>query len=304
MSHSQTNGFHSNSHMDEEFEEIAIEVPWGHIAGKWWGARDVQPILAIHGWQDNAGSFDALAPLLIGPNVSILSIDLPGHGMSSHHPKGQPYYIYWDGLIHTRRIVKHFKWEKVSIMGHSLGGGIGFMYASIFPNEVDKLISLDLVCPPLGEAVNSFEQKVELFLKYESLHHSCNPQYEYDKMINITVHGYEDQLTRKSCKILMKRGMKPTRENTSIYRFCRDPVLKSVITMFSLEQVCAFAVQITCKVLNIKALDCIQATYYDTVLDKIRTNAQVDYHRVSGNHFVHLNNPERVSGIISKFLKS
>jgi hypothetical protein len=32
-------------------DEIQIEMPFGHIAGKWWGRRDIQPILCIHGWQ-------------------------------------------------------------------------------------------------------------------------------------------------------------------------------------------------------------------------------------------------------------
>lgn len=32
-------------------KEIKIPVPWGHIAGKWWGPEDKRPILALHGWQ-------------------------------------------------------------------------------------------------------------------------------------------------------------------------------------------------------------------------------------------------------------
>lgn len=53
---------------------------------KWWGSKDKQPIIAIHGWQDNAGTFDPLVELL-PTNLSILCIDLPGHGRSSHIPK-------------------------------------------------------------------------------------------------------------------------------------------------------------------------------------------------------------------------
>lgn len=80
--------------------------------GKWWGPTDMQPIVAIHGWQDNSGTFDKLAQLL--SNVAILSIDLPGHGISSHLPLGQFYYIFWDGVLTLRRIVKYYKWNKVS----------------------------------------------------------------------------------------------------------------------------------------------------------------------------------------------
>lgn len=32
-------------------EEIRIPVPWGHIAGKWWGPKNKRPVVAYHGWQ-------------------------------------------------------------------------------------------------------------------------------------------------------------------------------------------------------------------------------------------------------------
>lgn len=32
-------------------EEVRIPVPWGHIAGKWWGPQNKRPILVMHGWQ-------------------------------------------------------------------------------------------------------------------------------------------------------------------------------------------------------------------------------------------------------------
>lgn len=81
--------------------------------GKWWGPWDQQPIVAIHGWQDNAATFDRLIELLPS-NVAVLAIDLPGHGLSSHLPTGLHYYIFWDGLIALRRVIKYYKWNKVS----------------------------------------------------------------------------------------------------------------------------------------------------------------------------------------------
>lgn len=67
------------------------------VEGKWWGPTSEQPIIAIHGWQDNAGTWDRLIPLLPG-NIPVLAIDLPGHGLSSHYPPGQFYYLFWDGV--------------------------------------------------------------------------------------------------------------------------------------------------------------------------------------------------------------
>ncbi|KAJ8953609.1 hypothetical protein NQ318_003033 [Aromia moschata] len=132
---------------DGEFEEVQIPVPWGHITGKWWGPKYVQPIVALHGWQDNCGTFDNLAPLLRDKGLSVYCIDLPGHGFSSHLPPGQSYYIFWDGVHFLRRIVKHFNWNDIIILGHSLGGAIAFLYAAMYPDDVKKYISIDIASP-------------------------------------------------------------------------------------------------------------------------------------------------------------
>lgn len=71
-----------------EVKEVQIPTDWGHIAGKLWGSGQQRPILALHGWQDNAATWDTLIPLL-PKDISILSIDFPGHGLSSWYPKGE-----------------------------------------------------------------------------------------------------------------------------------------------------------------------------------------------------------------------
>ena len=47
-----------------EATELRIPVPYGHIAGKAWGDPSGKPLLALHGWLDNAGTHDHLVPLL------------------------------------------------------------------------------------------------------------------------------------------------------------------------------------------------------------------------------------------------
>ncbi|XP_016964840.1 serine hydrolase-like protein [Drosophila biarmipes] len=130
----------------EQYEDVKIDVPWGYISGRWYGNRAERPILAIHGWVDNLGTFDPLIPLL--PDyLGILCIDLPGHGRSSHYPSGVRYSS--EEYIHViPRIMRRYGWQKVSLMGHSLGGFLGFCYTSLAPETVDMVICLDLLLPP------------------------------------------------------------------------------------------------------------------------------------------------------------
>ena len=84
------------------------------VAGKWWGDTSMQPVLGLHGWQDNAATFDNLAPMLNIP--SFLAIDLMGHGRSSYYPLGSV-HTFMDAVIVLRRVVEHYKWQKISVIG-------------------------------------------------------------------------------------------------------------------------------------------------------------------------------------------
>lgn len=299
-----------NGYKMQEPEEIQIPVPWGFISGKLWGSKDEQPILAIHGWQDNAGSFDTLAPLL-SSYLPVLSIDLPGHGYSTHLPQGQFYYLFWDGVITLRRIIKHYKWNKVKLLGHSLGGAISFLYAATYPDEVDILISLDIASPSVRDITKTAAitgDHIDKFLTYENLTLDNVPSYEYNKMLEIVEDAYDGSINRKGAEILMKRGMHSSYVSGKYY-FSRDPRLKvSMLGMLSLDLILVYASQIKCAYLNIRAVPGMnfeQPDHYHKVLDKIKEKAKkFEYHEVNGTHHVHLNNPERIAPIIKNFINS
>lgn len=282
------------------------------MAGKWYGDRSQQPVLALHGWQDNAGTFDRLIPLL--PKcIPVLCIDLPGHGRSSHYPVGVQYYIFWDGISLIRRIVKHFGWQKIKLLGHSLGGALSFMYAASYPDDVEQFISIDLYGPTvrsLKKYASMTGSCIDKALSYENLPTSKLPCYSYDEMISLVMDAYSGSIDRESAETLMIRGMSPVPSHISKegYHFARDLRLKvSLMGMFSLEQVLAYAEQIKCHVLNIRAVPGMKfenEDVYSTVINAMQTNADVEYVEIPGTHHLHLNTPERIADTISTFLLS
>lgn len=75
----------------------------------------------------------------------------------------------WDGVTLLRRIQKQYGWNKISIMGHSLGGLIGFFFAALYPRDVETLISLDAVAPILDFGSKPrLEQQAEFIDRYET----------------------------------------------------------------------------------------------------------------------------------------
>ncbi|XP_029164652.1 probable serine hydrolase isoform X3 [Nylanderia fulva] len=277
---------------------------------KWWGPKEVQPIVALHGRQDNAGTFDTLMPLM-PDDVSVLCLDMPGHGLSSHYPKYQYYYVYCDGVIFLRKVIKYFKWEKVKLLGHSLGGAISFLYAASYPDEVDVLISLDIASPSVRDITKTAAMTgdyIDRFLKYELLTLDNAPCYDYNDMLDIVEKAYEGSVTREGAEILMKRGIQPAYSKDK-YFFSRDPKLKvSILGMFSLDLVLEYASRIKCAYLNIRAVPGMkfeQPENYQKVLDNIKLGARkFEYHEVKGTHHVHLCEPENIAPIIINFLQN
>lgn len=272
-------------------------------------------MLAVHGWQDNCGTFDRLIPLL-PEEISVLAIDLPGHGKSSHYPKGMQYFLFWDGITLIRRIVKYHKWTKMVLLGHSLGGALSFMYASCFPGEEDtaKFISIDIAGPTVRDhckLAGTTGDTIDKLLSYETLPVSKMPCYNYDDMIELVLHAYAGSVDLESVKILMKRGMAPAPAhlNKTGYHFSRDLRLKvSMMGMFNEEQVLTYARQIRCEMLNIRGkpgMSFGDPNVYPKVIEAVRENAKnVVYEEVEGTHHLHLVTPERISQIVTDFLLS
>ena len=101
-------------------EEIEIQTSSIRLVAKCWGNPDGIPVLAFHGWLDNAATFDNLAPLL--PELRILSLDLPGHGLSDHRPSGTAYHFI-DMVMDVIEVAEVLGWKNYSLLGHSMGAG-------------------------------------------------------------------------------------------------------------------------------------------------------------------------------------
>ncbi|HBM09637.1 MAG TPA: alpha/beta hydrolase, partial [Pseudomonas sp.] len=135
--------------MSVTFEEIRLSLPHIEVAAHLYGPEDGQPVIALHGWLDNAATFSRLAPLLEG--VRIVALDLPGHGHSDHRPLGAAYNI-WDYAHDVLQTAEQFGWKRFSLLGHSMGAIVSVLLAGAMPDRVERLALIDGVIPYTGEA--------------------------------------------------------------------------------------------------------------------------------------------------------
>ncbi|WIG54411.1 MAG: hypothetical protein OJF61_000197 [Rhodanobacteraceae bacterium] len=125
--------------------ELRVTTPFGELAALQWGDAGAPPLLALHGWLDNAASFAQLAPSL-GARC-VIALDLPGHGHSAHLPPGVHRYNNLDQVDHVLDFADALQLEHFDLLGHSLGAGIASLTAAAAPARVGKLALIEGLGP-------------------------------------------------------------------------------------------------------------------------------------------------------------
>ena len=110
--------------------------------------------MLLHSYWGNNTLFDHLAEILSLKNKVVL-IDLPGHGKSG--PPQQDYTFDQYALVINELLNNLNISEKVSIIGHSMGGYAALAFAVKYP---EKILSLVLMHSPLRQAdIQSIKQR-------------------------------------------------------------------------------------------------------------------------------------------------
>lgn len=130
-----------------------IELLDGRIAGLRW-CRGKVPVLALHGWLDNANSFLPLAEHLDG--LDLVAIDLPGHGLSAPRPDGVRYH-FDDYSFDALAILDALGWRRANLLGHSLGGAVSTLVAAAAPERVRALALIEGLGPLTAPADKTAE---------------------------------------------------------------------------------------------------------------------------------------------------
>lgn len=128
--------------------ESRTQLPHSSLTSQRWGDDSLPPLLALHGWLDNAGSFARLAPLLVARH-HVVALDLPGHGHSDHLPGGANYH-YLDYVRDVLAAVDALQLSRFTLLGHSLGAGIASLVAAAMPQQIERLFLIEGL-GPLGD---------------------------------------------------------------------------------------------------------------------------------------------------------
>lgn len=94
------------------------------------------PVLLIHGIGDNSTTWNTVQTEL-ARRFTVIAPDLLGHGRSDKPRADYSAAAYANGM---RDLLSVLEIERVTVIGHSLGGGVAMQFAYQFPQLVDRLI--------------------------------------------------------------------------------------------------------------------------------------------------------------------
>jgi pimeloyl-ACP methyl ester carboxylesterase len=93
-------------------------------------------VLLIHGIGDNSTTWEAVQAKL-AQRFTVIAVDLLGHGQSDKPRADYSVAAYANGM---RDLLSVLDIERVTVIGHSLGGGVAMQFAYQFPQLVERLV--------------------------------------------------------------------------------------------------------------------------------------------------------------------
>ncbi|MBV20246.1 MAG: alpha/beta hydrolase [Cytophagia bacterium] len=98
-----------------------------------------KPVVILHGLLGSLDNWVSISKSL-SKNFKIIILDLPDHGKSPHTTR----FSYKKIAEQLHFFFEKYSFKNISIIGHSMGGKIGIKYADLFPENLDKLVVVDI----------------------------------------------------------------------------------------------------------------------------------------------------------------
>ena len=135
-----------------------MEILYSRIEG------EGKPLLILHGYLGMSDNWKTLSGRFAESGFQVHSLDLRNHGRSFHSDEFSHELMMQDVLNYC----EFHNLDKVSVIGHSMGGKLAMFLAVTYPEMIDKLIIADISVreyPPhhqdILEALNSVDFSVQ-----------------------------------------------------------------------------------------------------------------------------------------------
>lgn len=277
-------------------KEIRIALDELDLTALVHGPEDAPPLLALHGWLDNAASFASLAEYL--PGRRLIALDMPGHGHSDHLPPTPfPHYNFVDSVPVVLAAATALGLERFDLLGHSMGAGIGSLVAAAAPARVRRLALIEGLGPLADDPGNSLSRfRAAVTRPRDARRLRVFPDIEAAVQARHRASGLPPAMARP----IIERGLRQVADG---YSWRSDPRLTDATPVrLAEDQVHRLITGISCPTLLLLAKPA--TPYLPTAAIEARAArlADIRVERIEGRHHLHLEHPAEVGGRVQVFL--
>jgi pimeloyl-ACP methyl ester carboxylesterase len=254
------------------------------------------PVIAIHGWLDNAASFLPIAPLL--KNLHLMAPDLIGHGHSGHLPEAADYHLS-DSCRWIVALADAMGWERFALIGHSMGASVASITAAAVPERVAGLVMIDGI-GPLAVRPEQEVKRLRILFAEAKEEKPPRPWRDLESAVAIRQRLGRFAIGSEAAMLIARRGMRKT-EDGFLWR--HDERLQGAGThYYSEEQSETILRNIEAPSLLVSADDGAFKGWRGLEA-RIACVPQLHHVILHGGHHLHMEHPQAVAMVINDFLK-
>jgi len=228
----------------------------------------------------------------------LIALDLPGHGRSPHLPPGAEYTLH--SALHTvLDVADALGWERLSLIGHSMGAGISCLLAAACPQRVERIVLIDgLAIPESPERTVPRMRESVAATRGRSTPLRIFP--DLDTPIQARMQA--NALDADSARLLVGRGV---REVPGGYIWSSDPrLMLPSFRYMTLSQIEAMMDGIKCPARVIFSQHATPILPREQKLALANRLPHGEVFELPGIHHLHMQHPSEVAALTGVFLRA
>ena len=267
-----------------------------------WRGQAAKRMFLLHGWMDVSASFQFMVDAL-APDWDVYAPDWRGYGLTEWC--GSDNYWFPDYIADLDALLHQLQPEApVNLVGHSLGGNVGGLYAGIRPERVARFVNLE----GFGMPVTTPAQAPKRYARWmDELREQpgWRPYKDYAELAD-RLQKNNPRLARERAEFLARHWGRDAEGGGVVLR--SDPAHKLVnATLYRLDEARACWERVTAPVLWVDAAESetmkrMKLTPAD-IAERRSAFKDLRYHTVAdAGHMLHHDQPELVAKLIEGFL--
>ncbi|MFC0676332.1 alpha/beta fold hydrolase [Lysobacter korlensis] len=278
--------------------ELTLDTAFGRLAALRFGHGGT-PVLALHGWLDNAASFVPIAPHL--PGLDLVALDLPGHGASAHLPVVAEYTLLAAARA-ALAVADALGWSRFTLLGHSMGAATATLLAAAAPARIERLALIEAL-GGLTEDEDRTAQRLREAFNVQAEPAGARRRLFPDIATAVRARLQVGGLGEAAARLIVERGIAPAAGGSGL-SWRSDPRLTRPTAVRMTEaQMRDVIAAIECPVRLVHARPAFR--FFPEAAREARVaclrNAQVV--GIDGNHHLHMDEPAAVAAALGDFLR-